>query len=225
MTLNHPFSTSFGTVKDREFYIVEVIDQNGHHGFGESVAFATPWYTEETAQTCFHMMRDFLIPLLQAYPIYHPDDLVSLFSPIKKNHMAKAAIEGAICDLYAKTNNIPLYQALGGNKKTIDVGISIGIQPSINDLIYRIEQSVQAGYKRVKLKIKPGHDMQVLHSVRQHFPDLPLLADAISAYTLKVIDHLNQLDDFYLMMIEQPICHDDIIDHAALQKNIHTPIC
>jgi len=225
MTLNHPFSTSFGTVKDREFYIVEVIDQNGHHGFGESVAFATPWYTEETAQTCFHMMRDFLIPLLQAHPIDHPDDLVALFSPIKKNHMAKAAIEGAIWDLYAKTNNIPLYQALGGNKKTIDVGISIGIQPSIDDLIYRIEQSVQAGYKRVKLKIKPGHDMQVLHSVRQHFPDLPLLADANSAYTLKDIDHLKQLDDFNLMMIEQPLGHDDIIDHATLQKNIHTSIC
>lgn len=225
MTLNNPFTTSFGTVSDRDFYIIEAINQEGQRGFGESVAFSTPWYTEETTETNYHMMRDFLIPMLETQPIHHPDDVTKIFAPIRGNNMAKAAIEGAIWDLYAKQKNTPLSKALGGTKKTIDVGISIGIQPTMDDLLTTIKQSVQNGYKRVKLKIKPGHDMDVLEIVRQHFPDLPILADANSAYTLEDIEHLQQLDDFNLMMIEQPLGHDDIVDHATLQKNMATPIC
>lgn len=225
MTLNNPFSTSFGTVTDRDFYIIEAVDADGNRGFGESVAFTTPWYTEETTQTSFHMMRDFLIPLLKTAHISHPDQISTLFKPIKRNNMAKAAIEGAIWDLYAKRKNIPLYKALGGSKQSIDVGISIGIQPTLDHLLKTIEHSVQAGYKRVKLKIKPGHDIEVLKAVRQYFPNLPILADANSAYTLEHINHLKQLDAFNLMMIEQPLAHDDIIDHATLQAEIDTPIC
>lgn len=225
MRLNNPFVTSFGTVRKRDFIIVEAIGQDDQRGFGESVAFSTPWYTEETTETCYHMMRDFLIPMLQEQHIDHPDDVTQLFSPVKRNNMAKSAIESAIWDLYAKQKNMPLYKVLGGEKKKIDVGMSIGIQPTIDDLLKKIEQSVNNGFKRVKLKIKPGHDINVLRVVREHFPDLPILADANSAYTLEDIDMLQQLDDFNLLMIEQPLGSDDIVDHAALQKQIETPIC
>ncbi|MEN1968678.1 o-succinylbenzoate synthase [Lentibacillus sp. N15] len=225
MRLLHPFTTSFGTLQDKEFFIVEAIDEDDNHGFGESVAFFSPWYTEETVQTNQHMIEDFLIPLLQNHPIDHPDDVTKLFSPIRGNNMAKAALEGAVWDVYAKQNNLSLAKALGGAKREIDVGISIGIQPTADDLIHTIDYYVGEGYKRVKLKIKPGNDVQVLRKVRAHFPDLPLMADANSAYTLDDMEHLQQLDDLNLMMIEQPLAHDDIFDHAKLQKALQTPIC
>ncbi|UJL48188.1 o-succinylbenzoate synthase [Virgibacillus sp. NKC19-16] len=225
MRLNNPFTTSFGTIQDKEFFITEAIDVKGSSGFGESVAFTSPWYTEETVETTRHMIEDFLIKILQENEINHPDEVTDLFAVIKRNNMAKAAIEGAIWDLYAKRNNISLTQALGGQKKQIDVGISIGIQASTSDLIDKIDYYLQEGYKRIKLKIKPGHDIEVLRVVRKHFPDTPIMADANSAYTLEDIDLLKQLDDFHLMMIEQPLAHDDIIDHAKLQAAIETPIC
>lgn len=225
MTLNHPFSTSFGTLQNKEFFIIEAIDHDGHRGYGESVAFSSPWYTEETVQTSLHMMEDFLIPLLQKHPISHPDDVSHVFSPIRGNNMAKAAVEGAIWDLYAKRQNLSLAKALGGKKRQIDVGISIGIQPSTDKLLQTIEQAVRAGFKRIKLKIKRNHDIQVLEEVRTHFPNLPLMADANSAYTLDDIDLLRQLDAFNLLMIEQPLAYDDIVNHAKLQQAIKTPIC
>lgn len=225
MRMKDPFSTSFGTVQDKEFFIIEAIDHDGNRGFGESVAFTSPWYSEETVKTNEHIMEDFLIPLLQKSEIQHPDDVFEIFRPIRKNNMAKAALEGAIWDLYAKREKIPLATAIGGNKKEIDVGISIGIQPTVKDLIKVIEHYIEIGYKRMKIKIKPGWDVDVLKEVRQAFPDTPIMADANSAYTLKDLEHLKQLDDLDLMMIEQPLAHDDIIDHAALQKELNTPIC
>jgi len=225
MTLNHPFTTSFGTMQDKEFFIIEAIDHEGNHGYGESVAFSTPWYTEETVQTTKHMINDFLIKILQENKISHPDDISDLFAPIKRNNMAKAAIEGAIWDLYAKQKKMSLSNALGGERTSIDVGISIGIQPTLKDLIYTIDDHLQAGYKRIKLKIKPGYDIDVLREVRKHFPHTLIMADANSAYTLNDIEHLKKLDDLDLMMIEQPLAHDDIVDHAELQKALKTPIC
>lgn len=225
MRLNNPFTTSFGTIQDKEFFITEAIDKEGNSGFGESVAFTSPWYTEETVETTRHMMEDFLIKILQENEINHPDEVTDLFSVIKRNNMAKAAIEGSIWDLYAKRKNISLAQALGGQKAQIDVGISIGIQASTSDLIDKIGYYLQEGYKRIKLKIKPEHDIEVLREVRKKFPDTPIMADANSAYTLEDIDILKQLDEFQLMMIEQPLAHDDIIDHAKLQAAIETPIC
>lgn len=225
MMLNHPFTTSFSTLQNKEFFIIEAIDHDGHRGYGESVAFSSPWYTEETVQTSLHMMEDFLIPLLQKHPISHPDEVSHLFSPIRGNHMAKAALEGAVWDLYAKRKGIPLAQALGGEKQEIDVGISIGMQPTVDLLLQTIEQAIRDGYKRVKLKIKPGHDLHVLEKVRKHFPELPIMVDANSAYTLKDIELLRRLDAFNLLMIEQPLAHDDIVDHAKLQQAIKTPIC
>ncbi|WP_176555762.1 o-succinylbenzoate synthase [Virgibacillus ndiopensis] len=225
MRLNDPFTTSFGTFQDKEFFITEAIDDNGNRGFGESVAFSSPWYSEETVQTNLHIMEDFLIKILQENEIKHPDDVSNLFSSIRRNNMAKSALEGAIWDLYAKQKKIPLAQALGGTKKEIDVGISIGIQPTIEDLLNMIDHYVQEGYKRVKIKIKPGWDIDVLREVRSHYPDLPIMADANSAYTLNDIKHLQTFDELNLMMIEQPLEHDDIVDHAKLQAALKTPIC
>lgn len=225
MRLKNPFSTSFGTMQDKEFYIIEAADGEGNQGYGESVAFSSPWYTEETVKTNLHIMEDFLIKILLENEISHPDQVSELFKPIKRNNMAKAALEGAVWDLYAKRKNITLAKALGGTKKVIDVGISIGIQPSVNDLIKVIDGYVREGYKRVKIKIKPGWDLEVLKEVRANFPELPIMADANSAYKLNEIEHLQQLDDLGLMMIEQPLAHDDIVDHAKLQAVMKTPIC
>ena len=225
MALKDPFTTSFGTFQEKDFFITEVEDKNGNRGFGESVAFTSPWYSEETVETNLHMMRDFLIPMLVNNPIAHPNEVNDLFTSIKGNNMAKSAVEGAIWDLYAKRNGITLAEALGGNKTTIDVGISLGIEPTVEALLAKITHFVEAGYKRIKIKIKPGFDVDVLKEVRKHFPDTPIMADANSAYTLDDVEHLKQLDELNLMMIEQPLAHDDIIDHAVLQKQLQTPIC
>src|SRR5690625_2953705 len=225
MTLNHPFTTSFGTLHHKDLFIIEVIDKKDHRGYGETVAFLTPWYTEETVQTNEHIITDFLIDLLRDNPLNHPDDVHDIFSPIKGNRMAKASLEGAIWDLYAKQLGIPLAKALGGVAPKIDVGISIGIQTTTTQLIETIHRQLEQGYKRVKLKIKPGLDVELLREVRQAFPDTPIMADANSAYTLHDMDLLKQLVDFNLMMIEQPLAHDDIIDHAKLQTELNTPIC
>lgn len=225
MRLNDPFVTSFGSVQDKEFFIIEMIDEDGYSGFGESVAFSSPWYTEETVKTNEHVMTDFLIPLLLQAPLSHPEEVTDRFRHIRRNNMAKAALEGAVWDLYAKRQNQPLAKSLGGTKNIIDVGISIGIQPTVKDLLHVIDTYMTEGYKRVKVKIKPGWDVDVLKEIRSHFPDVPLMADANSAYTLEDIQHLKKLDDLNLMMIEQPLGLDDTIDHAKLQAELMTPIC
>jgi o-succinylbenzoate synthase len=225
MRLKDPFTTSFGTFQEKEFFIIEAVDEAGCSGFGESVAFTSPWYSEETVETNKHMLETFLIPLLLHAPINHPDEVSVRFESIRRNNMAKAAIEGAIWDLYAKRNHTPLYRALGGNKQQIDVGISIGIQSTVKELLNVVDGFVNEGYKRMKIKIKPGHDYEMLKEVRKHFPDVLMMADANSAYTLKDLDMLKKLDELDLMMIEQPLAHDDIIDHAALQAQLKTPVC
>ncbi|MBP1949739.1 o-succinylbenzoate synthase [Virgibacillus litoralis] len=225
MMLNNPFTTSFGTIQEKEFFVTEAIDEDGNRGFGESVAFTSPWYNEETVQTTQHIIKDFLIKLIQENKISHPDDLLEVFKPIRGNNMAKSALEGAIWDLYAKRLNIPLFKALGGTKKEIEVGISIGIQPSVEKLLQTIDHYVKEGYKRIKIKIKPGWDYEVLREVKSHFPTIPIMADANSAYTLNDINHLQKLDELDLLMIEQPLAHDDIVDHSKLQAAMHTPIC
>ncbi|WP_027408410.1 o-succinylbenzoate synthase [Anoxybacteroides tepidamans] len=225
MELKAPFATSFGSFQTKEFILVEVIDEDGASGWGESVAFHSPWYNEETVKTNWHMMEDFLLPLLFQAPIEHPNELRRRFSHIRKNNMAKSAIEGAVWDLFAKKNNMPLSEALGGKKKQIEVGISIGIQKSVDDLLRMVERYVNEGYRRIKVKIKPGWDVDVVRELRRHFPDVPLMADANSAYSLEDAEHLKALDEFQLMMIEQPLAADDIVDHATLQSQLQTPIC
>jgi O-succinylbenzoate synthase len=225
MKLKAPFATSFGSFSDREFLVIEAKDKDGVVGWGESVAFTYPWYNEETVKTNEHVLEDFLIPQLFETAISHPDEVMKRFAHIRRNNMAKSALEGAVWDLYAKRNKMSLGNALGGVKKEIEVGISIGIQPTVKDLLNEVEKYAQAGYKRMKIKIKPGWDVNVMKEVRKHFPNLPLMADANSAYTLADIEHLKQLDELNLTMIEQPLEHDDIINHAKLQEVIETPVC
>ncbi|MBB6283757.1 o-succinylbenzoate synthase [Geobacillus subterraneus] len=225
MKLKAPFTTSFGSFQTKEFILVEAVDRNGVSGWGESVAFSAPWYSEETVKTNWHMLEEFLVPLLFSKPLRHPEELPERFAAIRQNNMAKAALEGAVWDLYAKRLGVPLYQSLGGTKREIEVGVSIGIQPTVGDLLRVIERYVAQGYRRIKVKIKPGWDVDVIREVRRAFPDVPLMADANSAYTLADVDRLKALDEFGLMMIEQPLAADDLIDHAQLQPLLETPIC
>ncbi|MEH7612866.1 o-succinylbenzoate synthase [Gottfriedia acidiceleris] len=226
LDLLHPFTTSFGTEYDREFILLEAISEDGISGWAESVAMLDPLYNEETLKTNWHILEDYLIPILLNNEINHPDEISEkYFAHIRGNYMAKAAIEGAIWDLYAKQENISLSTALGGTKKEIEVGVSIGIQDSIDSTIKIIENRLAEGYKRFKLKIKPGWDLELIDKVRKVYPTIPLMADANSAYTLSDMDQLIALDDYNLMMIEQPLAYNDIIDHADLQERMKTPIC
>src|SRR5699024_7761747 len=225
MEMKAPFTTSFGTFKTREFILVEAVDADGTSGWGETVAFNVPFYSEETVKTNWHMLEDYLIPLILHKEIEHPDEVNEIFAPIRKNNMAKAAIEGAIWDVYAKQNNMSLAEALGGKRESIDVGISIGIQDTDEELVEIVRGFVNEGYKRIKVKIKPDWDVEVMRTLRSEFPDTAIMADANSAYSLNDTALLKQLDEFDLMMIEQPLASDDIIDHAKLQKELSTPIC
>ncbi|PFG06282.1 o-succinylbenzoate synthase [Bacillus sp. es.034] len=225
MDLLHPFTTSVGTEKDKMIILVEVKSASGVSGWGESVAITQPIYNEETVETNWHMMSDHLIPLLQQEVVQHPDEVSHRFKKIRGNYNAKAALEGAVWDLYAKENDISLAKALGGTKDRIEVGISVGIQQSEAKMLNQIENYLKEGYKRIKVKIQPGWDVDIIKAVRQEFPDTPLMADANCAYSLDDIDILKELDEFNLMMIEQPLDHDDIIDHAKLQSQLRTPIC
>lgn len=225
MKMKSPFTTSFGTFVNKEFLLLEATDELGNKGWGESVAFDSPWYNEETYKTNWIILEDFLIPLVKGKEIEHPDEINELFAFIRKNNMAKAALEGAVWDLYAKRTHQTLSSALGGHKKQIEVGISIGIQKSVEELLTLIDGYVNEGYKRIKVKIKPGWDVDVIRAIRERFPNVPLMADANSAYSLEEAALLKQLDEFNLTMIEQPLASDDIIDHATLQKQLKTPIC
>ncbi|MFJ5762313.1 o-succinylbenzoate synthase [Neobacillus sp. NPDC093182] len=225
MKLKAPFTTSFGTFTNKDFLLLEAKDHDGTIGWGESVAFHSPWYNEETLQTNWHMLEDFLIPLILNKEINHPDEVSEIFAPIRKNNMAKSTIEGAVWDIYAQQTNQSLASALGGKKDKIEVGISIGIQNSIEDLVTLVDEYVKEGYKRIKVKIKPGWDVDVMRTLRENFPNVAIMADANSAYRLEDAELLKQLDEFDLTMIEQPLASDDIIDHSHLQKVLKTPIC
>ncbi len=225
MKMKSPFTTSFGTQLMREFIVVEVVDEDGTVGWGESVALLNPWYNEETMKTNWHMLEDFIIPALLGVHLEHPDEVTERLQFIRKNNMAKSAFEGAVWDIFAKQQGQYLGQTLGGTKSEISVGISIGIQKDASMLIRMIGEYLETGYKRIKLKIKPGQDVEVVRGVRQVFPDVPLMVDANSSYQLRDLDHLRRLDEFNLMMIEQPLSHDDLVDHAKIQARLETPIC
>lgn len=225
VSLKAPFTTSFGTIQSKTVGIVEVVDQSGLSGWGETVTFDVPEYNEETTVTAIHMLEKFLIPAILKKAIAHPDEVFDMFHFVRRNNIAKAAIETAIWDVFAKKNEKPLHQVLGGLKKEIEVGKSIGIQPTPAHLVDKVEQYVNEGFKKIKVKIAPGADLEYIRAVREKLPDVPLMADANSAYTLKDIEQLKKLDEYNLIMIEQPLAHDDIIDHAKLQRQLQTPIC
>lgn len=216
--------THLGTVENREGIIVKVTDNDGLTGFGEGVAFSTPWYTEETVKTSLHMLTDILIPLLQRHPIKRPEEAAQLFQSVRRNHMAKSSLETALWDLFAKQESSSLAAILGGTRSQIASGVVVATDTTANAL-QQIEQFLQEGYQRIKVKINPKQDYTFLAEIRKSYPELPIMADANSAYTLRDMDRLKALDELNLLMIEQPLAHDDIIEHAVLQKEISTPIC
>jgi o-succinylbenzoate synthase len=224
LPLNEPFETSFGRLTSRLIFLVSV-EADGVKGWGEVVALEEPRYTYETFGTALHVLRDYLAPALLSRPLAGLDELAARLAPFRGHNMAKAGLELAYLDLLARRQRVPLAQLLGGIRSHVAVGVSLGIQPSLPDLLARIEHYLGLGYQRIKLKIKPGWDVGVVAEVRRHYPDLLLSVDANSAYTLDDRDHLKKLDDFDLLMIEQPLDHDDLLDHAALQAEMTTPLC
>jgi O-succinylbenzoate synthase len=224
LPLIHPFETSFGREEMRDIIVVKAWAE-GLVGYGESASMTAPLYNYETTETCWHIQRDFLVPRLLQADIDDATALVNLFAPVRGHNMAKTGPEQAWWDLQAKREGQPLSHLLGGTRDRIQSGVSIGIQESVNHLLERIASFVAQGYRRVKIKIKPGWDLRVVEAVRKRFPDLPLMVDANSAYTLADFGLLKALDDYDLMMIEQPLGYDDIFDHAKLQSQIKTPLC
>ncbi|MBM7587209.1 O-succinylbenzoate synthase [Bacillus pakistanensis] len=225
VSLKAPFTTSFGTIHTKDVCVVEVIDESGISGWGETVTSDEPYYNEETTHTAIYILKDFLIPRIIKKEITHPKEIYSMFSFVRRNQIAKAALETAMWDVYAKKNGKPLYAVLGGEKKKIAVGKSIGIQETPDHLVDKVGQYIDEGFQKIKVKIAPGADLDYISAIRESYPNIPLMADANSAYTLDHVDHLKELDKYQLMMIEQPLAHDDIIDHAILQKALRTPIC
>jgi O-succinylbenzoate synthase len=224
MELVSPFVTSMGTEYDEEHIIVRV-DGKGLTGWGESVAEGTPFYSYETVQTAWHILKDFLIPSIIGKNISSPDEAIALYEKVRGHMMAKAGLEAALWDIFAKSGNISLSQMLGGSRKKVDVGVSIGIQPSEKTLIEKVEGYLKEGYIRIKIKIAPGNDLQFVAALRREFPGLLLQVDANSAYTLNDIEIFKKMDEYDLLLIEQPLGYEDIFDHSKLQRVLKTPIC
>lgn len=224
MPLVAPFETSFGATTQRRIVLVEVKGE-GNSGWGEVTAGETPFYNEENTDTAWIILKDFAIPRVLGQPLGSAAEAAERFEAIRGHRMATGGLEAALWDWEAKSKSIPLFQLIGGSQKEIPCGVSIGIQKNVKELLAKIRTELAAGYQRVKIKIKPGWDVAVLERVRKEFPRLRLMADANSAYTLADRAHLKTLDRFYLMMLEQPLAHDDLIDHARLQQWLETPIC
>lgn len=224
MDLVSPFVTSMGVEYDEEHIIVRV-DAEGVTGWGESVAEGTPFYSYETVPTAWHILKDFLIPSILGKDLKTVDDAIAGYSKVRGHMMAKAGLEAALWDAFAKTEGIPLSKRLGGVRDKIDVGVSIGIQDSVPGLIKKVEGYLAEGYKRIKIKIAPGLDMQFVEALRRNFPGVLLQVDANSAYTLNDVALFKEMDRFDLSLIEQPLGYEDIFDHSKLQREIKTPIC
>jgi len=224
MELVSPFSTSMGTENFIEHIIVRV-DSEGLIGWGECVAQATPYYTYETNKTAWHILEDFLIPSVLGKDILSIDEAIQLSSHIRGHRMAKAGLEAALWDVFAKSNNISLSKMLGGTRDKIDVGVSIGIQNSESELIKKVSSHLDEGYKRIKIKISPGNDIRFVIALRKEFSDILLQVDANSAYKLEDVNIFKEMDNYDLLLIEQPLGYEDIYEHSNLQREIKTPIC
>jgi o-succinylbenzoate synthase len=218
------FETSFGRSYDRTFLLIR-LEGDGAEGWGEAVAEANPYYSSETTETAWHIITEFLAPRLLGVTFEHPREIFPAFRPVRGHNMAKAAVEMAAWDLYARLRDQPLARVLGGTRPRIASGVSIGIQDSLDQLTDKIARELDAGYQRIKIKIKPGWDLAAVEMVRATFGNVPLMVDANAAYTLDEANHLARLDRHQLMMIEQPLEYDDVMDHVALQNTIKTPIC
>ena len=224
MILVSPFVTSMGTEYDEEHIIVRV-DADGVTGWGESVAEGTPFYSYETVPTAWHILKDFLIPSVLGKDLTSIDEAIAGYAKVRGHMMAKAGLEAALWDAFAKTKGISLSNMIGGTRKKIDVGVSIGIQSSVAELLKKVEGYLAEGYKRIKIKISPGFDLQFVEALRREFPGILLQVDANSAYTLDDIDLFKKMDKYNLSLIEQPLGYEDIYDHSKLQRELKTPIC
>jgi len=225
LPLVHFFETSFGRTTDRRIIVVRVEDAEGNEGWGECTAGETPSYSEEWTDSCWETIEKILAPMIVGSELASAAEAWDAMKEVRGNRMSKAAIETAIWDLEAKKLGVPLWKHIGGTRERIGTGVSIGIQDSVEQLFEKIAVEVEAGYRRIKIKIAPGWDANVVRRVREKFGDIPLMGDANSAYTLDDADIFRLMDGFNLMMFEQPLFRDDIIDHAKLQKEIETPIC
>jgi O-succinylbenzoate synthase len=219
-----PFQTSMETTTVRRVLLVEAI-VDGVTGWGECVAGETPSYSPETTQTAWHVLQEHLWPTLKGKQFGSADDVWDLLSWVRGHNMAKAALETAVWDAEAKQKQMPLATLLGGTRGEIASGVSVGIKASLEELLRAVEVELEAGYQRIKIKIKPGHDVVAVEFLRKKLPAIKLMVDANSAYTLADTQLLKKLDQFYLMMIEQPLGWDDFYAHVELQRELQTPIC
>jgi O-succinylbenzoate synthase len=224
MKLVAPFETSMGRTHLRRILLVET-RVDGVTGWGECVAGENPSYGPETTETVWHVLHDHLWPLLKGKSFESAAEVWDLLEPVRGHNMAKAAVEASIWDAEAKSLRIPLWKLLGGTRREISSGVSIGIKESLEDLLQAVKTELAAGYQRIKIKIKPGYDLEPVKRIRQDFPRIKLMVDANSAYRMDDWRLLKQLEGFYLMMIEQPLGWDDLYGHAQLQKKLDTPIC
>ena len=224
MKYKAPFETSFGREDIKACLLVRVV-ADGLEGWGEVPAGRAPLYNEETNDTAWSVLEQFLIPPLLGRAVPAPREFAQSVTYIRRHHMAKAGLEAALWDIEAQRRRLPLAKVLGGERATINVGVSQGIEPTMDELLAHIGGYLNQGYKRIKIKIKPGWDLEPVRRIRERFGDILLQVDANSAYELKDAPTLTALDPFNLLLIEQPLQEDDLVDHAALQAQLRTPIC
>lgn len=224
MRLGNTFITSFGEELDRECLLVRVYSE-GLDGWGECVATRVPGFSYETVETAWHILRDFFIPAILNRPISHPRELKQRLQAYKGHPLARAGLEMALWDIRGKLDGKCLRELFGGEKHRVPVGVSVGIQENPEAMITKVGEYLQLGYGRIKIKIKPGADLEVAQAVRDRYPDINLQVDANAAYALSDAPLFKDLDSLALSMIEQPLAEDDLIDHAELQKQLNTPLC
>lgn len=224
MRLIAPFETSAETTDERRIILVEA-EADGVTGWSECVAGEKPFYSPETTDTAWDILRDFLWPMIKGKEFRVAADVWGLMERVRGHNMAKGALEAAIWDAEAKQKGIPLAKLIGGSRDAIACGVSIGIKASLDELAATVRKELAAGYQRIKIKIKPGKDLAQVKRLRDEFPRIKLMVDANSAYTMEEAPLLKQLEGFYLMMIEQPLGWDDLYAHVELQKMLNTPIC
>jgi len=224
MRLTAPFETSFGVTHDRRILLAQV-SADGLSGWGEITTIESPSYNSETTDTAWHVISDFIAPQVVGREVASAEELPALISGIRGHHMAKAGVENALWDIEAQQKNLPLWQLLGGTRREISCGVSLGIRETPASLVRKVEEELACGYQRIKLKIKPGKDLDFVASVRKQFPGIVLSVDANSAYRVEDGEHLRRFDEFDLLMIEQPLEWDDIYSHARLQSQLKTAIC
>lgn len=222
--LNQPFRTSFGEIDSQSSIVVKVFS-DGATGYGEACPFLDPLYSYECIATMLLILKDYVVPAVLGKDIVGVDDYLDRVAFIRGHNHAKAALETAIWDLRSRTEGKPLWRLLGGTRERVEVGVSIGLQPTPDDLCRKIAAYLEQGYRRIKIKIEPSSAFSTLEHVRSAFPDITLMVDANSAFSVGDIEALRQLDRFGLIMVEQPLAEDDIVDHAALQAKLKTPVC